>query len=653
MTDSASVHIPPWERPIRIPEIVPLEHANPEVAIAGAKSTWELLFRLSEDIEANAVLKLQVFGGRNNKGVFINPQVERPEEDGYLTLRIEDGESLELQPGKDGGTFLLVERKTALSAGTVLVATLGDRIAGGGGIQAPAGRLLGKFFLLHRDARPKGDDSWAERKHGGTWAEDDQHLIVGACIMHILGGEVDHLRAYVPSQITPGEAFDILVRPEDKFSNLSHRRLSSLVATLDGEELTAETQPVPESTCVRVRVCLPDEGVYRLTVRDPETGLGATTNPTVCRTESGSDPQVHWGMIHGHSEMSDGTGTLQNYFHQAKEEAGLDFVAPGDHDHLHETSDRMWKKTCAAVARWYAPGEFVTFLGYEWAKWRKNGDGDRNVYYLEDDRPLYRSDEGHCPSPPDLFEALKGEKALVIPHHPGHHGNFCDYKDHDATPERLVEIFQMRGSYECSEEDGNPVPERGSTPPMPEGYVSRALSLGWRVGFTAGGDDHAGHAGTDRPRQKSSYNAGLMSVQSSARTREAIWDALWNRRVVATTGPRMLLTFELDGHPMGSELSVASDPGLAESRTLKIEFHGTAPVSRIDIIRSNEVVHTFPASGPDCELSWIDTTPLSEALLPPAKFCESPFCFYYIRVVQEDEEVAWASPIWIDGKCGS
>ena len=647
MTDSASTYIPRWERPIRIPETVPLEHTAPEFAFAGQKSTWELPFRLSEEIEADAVLKLQIFGGRNNKGVFINPQVKRPEEDGYLTLRIDDGERLELQPDKDGGTFLLGERKDALPAGTVLTATLGDRTAGGGGIQAPAGRLLGKFFLLHREARPKGD-SWAERKHGGTWGEDDQHLIVGACVMHILGGELDHLRAYVPSQTTPGQAFDILVRPEDEFSNLSHRKLSDLVATLDGKALSAELRPVPESTCLRARVCLPDEGVYRLTVRDTESGHEVTTNPTICRAETADGPQTHWGMIHGHTEMSDGTGTLENYFHQTKEEAALDFVAPGDHDHLHETSDRMWEKTCATVARWHAPGEFVTFLGYEWAKWRRNGDGDRNVYYLEDDRPLYRSDEGHCPSPPDLFEAIKDEKALVIPHHPGHRGNFCDYKDHDPIPERLVEIFQMRGSYECSEEDGNPVPERGSVPPMPEGYVSRALALGWRVGFTAGGDDHAGHAGTDRPRQKSSYNAGLMSVQSSARTREAIWDALWNRRVVATTGPRMLLTFDLDGNPMGSELSVATDPGLAERRTLNLEFHGTARASHVDIIRNNEVVHSFPSCGPDCELSWEDTTPLSETLLPPAKFCERPFCFYYARVVQEDEEVAWSSPIWID-----
>lgn len=35
-------------------------------------------------------------------------------------------------------------------------------------------------------------------------------------------------------------------------------------------------------------------------------------------------------------------------------------------------------------------------------------------------------------------------------------------------------------------------------------------------------------------------------------------------------------------------------------------------------------------------------------MMPPAKYCDRPFCFYYVRVVQADGQAAWASPIWID-----
>jgi len=651
--------VPPFQRPIRIPERVPLLHAEPSFALAGEKGTWELPFRLTDDIPAGAALKLQLFGGRNNKAAFTGPQADRPEAEGYLTVRAEDGTAIAARADEKPGTFVLTAPDAGLRAGSTLTVTIGDTAGGGGGIQARTVRTLNKFAVLYRPEAPApgGDEDTGNLSarmdafyFPHTWTEANAHLMVGACSMHILGGAIRQLRAYVPAQAAPGEPLDILVRPEDGFSNLSCQRLGELAAFLGDEELEAAVEDVAGSTCKRVRVCLPRAGVHRVRVRDGRTGCEAVANPTVC---SASPPaqKVYWGMIHGHTEMSDGQGTLDHYFRQMRDEAALDFAAPGDHDHLYETSDAFWQRTCQAVKEWHEPGRFVTFLGYEWAKWRRKGEGDRNVYYLGDDRPLYRSDFGHYPWPPDLFAALRDETALIIPHHTGHGGSFCDWTDHDPEHERLVEIFQIRGSYERV--DDNPLPEsrdmqaRAAT--VPEGYVDRALAMGWRVGFTAGGDDHIGHAGTDFPMGgPGRYKAGLMSVLATECSREAIWDALWRRRVVATSGPRMLLDWTLNGQPIGSELSVAAMPALADRRSLHVEFHGTAPVERIDIIRSNAIVHSVPGDGMDCELTWDDATPLDECLLPAARHCDHPFCFYYVRVIQSDREVAWASPIWID-----
>jgi hypothetical protein len=460
--------------------------------------------------------------------------------------------------------------------------------------------------------------------------------------MHVLGGELHHLSARAPSQCAPGEEIPILVRPEDKNNGLSFGGVTSISARRDGKELQHTVETIPGSTCLRVRLRIDVEGIHRLLLRDDESGLEASTNPIVCRSRK-SDRNVYWGMIHGHTEMSDGAGSIEHYFRQMKEEAALHFGAPGDHDHTWETSDRMWRDICEAVARWNEPLGFVTFLGYEWAKWRKNGDGDRNVYFREDHRPIYRSDDGHFPTPPDLFRALREEQAIIIPHHTANAGNWCDWKDHDMKRERLVEIFQCRGSYES--QDG-PAPEKSDKPPKPEGFVSRALEMGWRVGFTAGGDDHAGHAGTDF--LAGPYKSGLTAVFAEELTRRALWDALWNRRTVATTGPRILLHYMLNENELGTELNVASAPELRESRRLNIEFHGTAPVERVEVMRNNAPAHVFDEPGLDGALEWTDEKPLSEVALPPAKFCPTWFCFYYVRMVQTDGEVAWASPIWID-----
>ena len=633
--------VPGWTRPIRVPERVEILHSDPPVAYAGEKGTWTLPLRICEEVPAGCLLKFQVFGGRNNRLKFPGIQADRPGEDGYLTVRAPDGTAFPLEPDKQAGTFALGQVRYGFPARTVLAATLGDRSGGGGGAAAPSLRALDRFFVLYRAENPEDTP--------GYWSEDNCDRIVAVCTMHILGAETAQILAYAPSQAAPGEPFMVLARPQDRFDNLSHQPLENVELFLEGRKLDSRAEPVPGSTCLRIEVRLSDEGVHRVEAVDRRTGLRGVANPTICRSSPVATP-FYWGMIHGHTELSDGAGTLEYYFRQMRDEVALDFAAPGDHDHVYETSDRVWGVTCEAVKRWNQPGAFTVLLGYEWAKWDRDGEGDRNVYYLHDDRPMYRSDPEHYPRPPDLFAALKDEETVVIPHHTAHGGNFCDWSEHDPAIERLVEIYQVRGSYECAEQEGNPLPERSGAQPVSVGYVRRALAMGWRVGFTGGGDDHIGLAGTDSTGagQSHSYKAGLMSVLASECTRQAIWDALRSRRVVATSGPRMLLSYELNGHPMGSELAVAENPELADRRHLRIEFHGTAPAERVEVIRNGEVIHAYSPGTLDCELKWEDLTPLQAALLPPAKFSARPFCYYYVRAVQTDGEVAWASPIWIE-----
>ncbi|NQU11045.1 DUF3604 domain-containing protein [bacterium] len=639
--------MPAWSPPIRIPKDIEITHTDPPLALVDESATWRLSFKLAKVVPAGAELRLQLWGGRNNKGTFFDLQTEDPEAAGYASAELADGTPLPMHPIEPAGTYRLEVPVGGLPKGTALTVQLGTGKPGQG-VRVCGGHVLDKYFLLYvppAEQAGSGTPAWSG---GSVWAPQTWDRIVAACTMHILGEAIHHLRAYAPATVRPGwdAEFPILVRPEDELGNLSSGRLGAVAVLLDGQPVPVRISTVPDSACIVAWTSLSAAGVYRFLVRDTVSGKETRTNPVVC---SATAQPVYWGMIHGHTEMSDGTGTLDRYFHQLRHDVLLDFGGTGDHDHLWETPDDFWQTTCAQVREHNAPGAFVALLGYEWAKWRQNGDGDRNVYYLGDDRPMYRSDDGEYPTPPDLFRALaeNKEKAIVIPHHTGHGGNWCDWKDHGPAFERLVEIFQCRGSYECSAADGNPVPEPpGPHPARPEGYVRRALALGWRVGFTAGGDDHGGHWGTE---VRFPYKQGLMSVEAPEKTRAAIFDALYHRRVVATTGARMLLTYRLNSQPMGSELSVKNMPELASRRSLTIEFHGTAGVDRIDIIRNNAGVQTVPGQGrEDLTVAWEDTEPMDALWPAPAKFCDHPFAFYYVRVVQQDNEVAWASPIWID-----
>ncbi len=639
--------IPPWSRPLRMPERIPLTHADPPIAIAGEFSTLRVPLQLSKDVPPGAVLKLQISGKRNNRGDFPGVQAKDPKANGYVSAQLDDGTPIAIKTTQQPATFSLFVPSGGLHKGQKITVVLGDRSQGAKGVRADNGHVLNKFFVLYDDPGQNGKPHPPQWAGGSVWNDQSQKTIVAACTVHIIGGHTDHLRAYAPSTAQPRRPVVVLVRPEDRFSNLAHDDLGPITISLGGKPLEATFQRVPGSVCVRATVSLPSEGVHRLQVRDATSGLQAIANPTRCSNDA---TPVYWGMIHGHTEMSDGVGHIDDYFHQLKDEVLLDFAASSDHDHLFETPDAYWAITCQAVKRWNKPHEFVAILGYEWAKWRRNGDGDRNVYYATDDRPMYRSDTGEYPSPPDLFAALHKahEKAIVIPHHPAHGGNFCDWKDHDPEYERLVEICQVRGSYECAPEDGNPLPEKPGTPaPFPTGYARNALATGWRVGFTGGGDDHAGQWGTEF--RFGDYKQGLMSVEAPEKTREAVFQAMYDRRTVATSGARILLSYHLNERPIGSELNLKDQPGLAAERRLVVEFHGTAPAATVDIIRNNQVVHSEPGNGrTDLTFTWCDTTPLEKTWMPAAKYCDHPFTFYYVRVIQSDHEVAWASPVWVD-----
>jgi hypothetical protein len=66
-----------------------------------------------------------------------------------------------------------------------------------------------------------------------------------------------------------------------------------------------------------------------------------------------------------------------------------------------------------------------------------------------------------------------------------------------------------------------------------------------------------------------------------------------------------------------------------------VKVLGTAPVSRVDIIKNNTFLHTLNPKTAEVEFTYSDAE---------ANTGES---YYYVRVQQEDGQMAWSSPIWV------
>ena len=324
---------------------------------------------------------------------------------------------------------------------------------------------------------------------------------------------------------------------------------------------------------------------------------------------------IYFGEIHTHTSLSDGRGEPENAIKVAKKH--LDFWSLADHaqwpDMESEYAKGLWPGWENGVPkmkeRWheiqritresYEPGKFVSFLGYEWSstQW-----GDSNVYYLQDDQPLR-----FASSLKELYKALNGIEAIIIPHHTAylpHQGGY-DWKNFDNSKSPLVEIFSKHGS---SEIDEGPYPFMGNPmgPRCGGGTVRRGLDLGYKFGFIASSDNHAAFSGW--------HGQGLAAVYAQTLTREALWDAFWQRRTYAVTGDRIKLDFKLNGQIMGSIIPMKQ----ATQRHITIELDGWDCFESVEIIKNGQAIkrwHNFDFSpiertkrfkmGIECGYHWI------------------------------------------------
>jgi len=328
---------------------------------------------------------------------------------------------------------------------------------------------------------------------------------------------------------------------------------------------------------------------------------------------------------------------LDDYFDYARDVAALDFCA-GQHFTYEAALPEVWARTRETVSRYHDPGKFVTFLGVECDP---GPCGHKIILYRDTDvppllaeqRPAVRSgsylereldpDTVRCDTVEDVWRALHalGEgRAMVTAHHT------ADWRYHDPVLQRLAEIYSKWGTCEYP---GNPLDRRPAIPPRE--YVQEALGMGHRLGIIAGGDTHDSRPGNQGPEPFGlEFPDGLTAVFATSLTRQAIWDALWHRRTYGTTGARILLQFEVNGVSMGGE---APRSGQSE---IRIEAMGTAPIRLVELIRNNEVVHRWQDVGEFLSVEHRDNAPSPVAA-----------CYYYVRLTQEDGQMAWSSPVWL------
>ena len=329
------------------------------------------------------------------------------------------------------------------------------------------------------------------------------------------------------------------------------------------------------------------------------------------------------GDLHRHTDLSADSqqdGDILFAYRYALDAGALDFLAVTDHsgaERLHYYKYQWWK-TRQIATMFNRPGRFATFFGYE--RTITFPGGHRNIISTRRDmQPVPISDEeftGNESWAERLYPALLRHGDIAIAHTTAGGGG-TDWRDNDPRAEPVVEVFQaLRGSYE---EENSPA-KAGTS--QPAGFVWNAWKKGWRIGILANSDHESTHQ---------SYAC----VWAPELTNEAILDAIKQRRTYAASD-NVVLRFEARRagaapFKMGEELVAGRSP------EFQLQAVAPAPVASVEIIRSGEVVYSAEPGKALVNLTFRDADAPEEGTR-----------HYHVRMVQEDGQIAWSSPIWID-----
>jgi hypothetical protein len=487
-------------------------------------------------------------------------------------------------------------------------------------------------FNLFIDPRGKGDFKEQEVFH-----------------LDVRGNVLHNIRILAPSLVAKNKRFDVLVRFEDEYGNLTNYAPEGSLIELSYENQRENLNWklfVPETGFINLpNLYFNEAGVYKIQLRNLKTEDKYYSAPIKCLPESSN--VICWGLLHGESEKNDSTESIEACLRQFRDEKALQFYGISCFESPEETSPETWKHISSQVAEFNEEQRFCTFLGFQYPA----DEGLRQIVYFKDQKPLLRKKEAKSNILFKVYKSLSPKEALSVPSFTMGKGIQTDFSSFDPEFEKVVEIYNAWGSSECSAKEGNPRPIRSTTKngvqETEAGSIINALKKNCRFGFVAGGLDDRGIYADFFENGQVQYSPGLTAVLSTDQTKESVIQALTHRACYATTGARIIVGLNIAGTSMGGELNTKAKPGLVFNRHIVGYVAGTSPLKEVVLIRNGTVFKTFHTKDYFLDFAIDDPEHLSKAVL--ASSGEKPhFAFYYLRVVQQDGHMAWSSPIWVD-----
>lgn len=611
---------------------------EPNHALAGDTATWKFTFTTANHLPKGTKFRFDPqSGGRANDWQI--PQVNPKEKKNLIWGEIPGGKTVPAtlirHPQTSNASFEFI-LPTELKPGEPFAIWMGSPEK-----DPKKGTACQKFvqrrrpFYLYIDPKGKGDYKEHEVFH-----------------FDVRGSALSTLKIVAPSLVSRNKRFDVIVRFEDKYGNLTSHAPEGTLIELSYEHLRENLNWklfVPETGFIALpNLYFNEPGIYKIQLRNLLTKETFFSAPIKCLAEG---PQsLFWGMLHGESDRFDSAENIESYLRHMRDDRALQFIATSSFESEEETSNEVWKGISQQVAEFNEEDRFVAILGFQW-QGEPNEEGVRQFVYSKDSKPLMRRKDTKHNSLKKIYKTNNPKELLSIPSFTMGKPACYNFEDFNHEFEKVVEIYNAWGSSECTSKEKNLRPIAGSgklsIAESAEGSIVKALNRGCRFGFVAGGYDDRGPYGELFDATQTQYTGGLTAILSKEHNRASLIEALQARSCYATTGEKIILGLHVAGQGMGSELDTKTKPGLEFNRHITGYAIGTQPLAEALLLRNGKVYKSIELKGDRIEFEIDDMDPIGEIALESTGE-RPPFIYYYLRVTQADGQIAWSSPIWVD-----
>lgn len=618
-----------------------ISYCEPTYALAGKVNNWKFVFTTANAIPKGALLKFDP----NSEGRAIDwevPQTNLKKSVNVIYAMLENGKPLSLKEVEVENRFtpqyeMVLPEDLAVGESITFVmgAPKGVEPNESNGNRAQSMTQRRRNFYLYIDPKGKGN-------------YDEPEIFS----LDVRGNVLKNIRVLVPSFVSKNKRFDIVVRFEDEYGNLTSNAPSDTLVELSYENLRENLNWklfVPETGFITLpNLYFNEAGIYTIQLKNTYTGETFQGPPIKCFADS--DEHLLWGLLHGESERVDSAENIESCLRHLRDEKAYQFFATSPFENPEETTTELWKLNVQNVTEFDEADRFTTLLGFQWVG-EPGEEGIRQIIYSKDNKQLIRKKDPKGTTLKKLYKNFAPKEIISIPTFTMGDGHEFNFEEFNPEYERVVEIYNAWGSSECTEKDGNTLPIKtyGKTgiKENSEGSIIKALLKNCRFGLVAGGLDDRGIYADLYESDQEQYSPGFTGIIVTEHNRNAIMDALYKRACYATTGPRIILNFSIAGTKMGEEVFASDKPGLMVNRHITGYAAGTNNLEKIEIMRNGKVIKTFEPKGYFLDFVFDDMEELPKVCIED-KETKSLFVFYYVRLTQADGHMAWTSPIWID-----